>query len=168
MARIESLVVADAGPIIHLDELGALDVLSDFQQILVAQAVWQEVEHHRPQALHNKAIHWVRVDTKNCSEVEALARIYTLHHGEKQALSVCVSHELPRLLSDDTAARLAAKALNIQSYGTLGLLIRSVRKEHRTQQEVLSLLSQIPKRTTLHIKPSLLQSIIQKLQQEWR
>lgn len=39
MARIESLVVADAGPIIHLDELGALDVLSDFQQILVSQAV---------------------------------------------------------------------------------------------------------------------------------
>ncbi|WP_044413547.1 hypothetical protein [Thiomicrospira microaerophila] len=59
MARTESLVVADAGPIIHLDELGALDVVSDFQQILVAEAVWQEVEHHRPQALQNKAIHWI-------------------------------------------------------------------------------------------------------------
>jgi predicted nucleic acid-binding protein len=81
--------------------------------------------------------------------------------------SVCVTYGLPSLLSDDTAARLAGKALNLESYGTLGLLIRSVRKEHRTKEEVLSLLTQIPKRTTLHIKPSLLQNIIQKLYQEW-
>lgn len=85
------------------------------------------MEHHRPQALHNKAVHWVRVDTKNCSEVESLARIYTLHHGEKQALSVCVSHELPRLLSDDTTARLAAKALNIQSYVSVKICLVLVR-----------------------------------------
>lgn len=167
MAMTESLVVADAGPLIHLDELGALDVLCDYQQILVAEAVWQEVERHRPHVLLNDRIRLVRVSITTLSEVQALASIYTLHHGEKQALSVCLARSIPKLLSDDTAARLAAKTLQIQSYGTLGLLIRAVRKGHKTPKEVLALLSQVSTQSSLHIKPSLLENIIAQVSQEW-
>ena len=39
------LVVCDAGPLIHLDELEALDLLADFAEVLVPDAVWREVEH---------------------------------------------------------------------------------------------------------------------------
>ena len=35
------LVVCDAGPLIHLDEVGALDLLADFAEILVPEAVWR-------------------------------------------------------------------------------------------------------------------------------
>ena len=45
-----ALVVADAEPLIHLDELDALDVLSDFKEILVPNAVWLEVQQHQPKA----------------------------------------------------------------------------------------------------------------------
>ena len=34
-----SLVVADAGVLIHLDELGALDILSDYDALYVPNAV---------------------------------------------------------------------------------------------------------------------------------
>lgn len=36
------LVVCDAGPLIHLDEVGALDLLEDFAEVLVPEAVWAE------------------------------------------------------------------------------------------------------------------------------
>ena len=39
-------IVCDAGPLIHLDELNCLDLLADFQAILVPAQVWEEVEHH--------------------------------------------------------------------------------------------------------------------------
>ena len=42
------IVVCDAGPLIHLDELGCLDLLSDFSEVLVPEAVWREVRQHRP------------------------------------------------------------------------------------------------------------------------
>ena len=42
------VVVADAGPLIHLDELGSLDVLADFSAVHVPKLVWQEVLRHRP------------------------------------------------------------------------------------------------------------------------
>jgi predicted nucleic acid-binding protein len=41
------LVVCDAGPLIHLDEVGCLDVLADFAEVLVPEAVWQEVHGQR-------------------------------------------------------------------------------------------------------------------------
>jgi predicted nucleic acid-binding protein len=71
------------------------------------------------------------------------------------------------LLSDDTAARLAAKSLNINSHGTLGLLLRAVRQGSRTPAEVLLLLTSIPKQTTLHIRPSLLGDVVARAKAEW-
>ena len=51
MGKTKPVVVADAGPIIHLDELGCLDVLADFDKVYVPEAVWQEVLIHRPLAM---------------------------------------------------------------------------------------------------------------------
>jgi hypothetical protein len=42
--------VPDAGPLIHLAELDALDVLQDFS-LRVAPIVREEVQRHRPNAL---------------------------------------------------------------------------------------------------------------------
>jgi hypothetical protein len=55
-----ALVVADAGPLIHLDELAALDVLSDYTEVWLPEAVWNEVIQRRPQALHNTCVNLKR------------------------------------------------------------------------------------------------------------
>lgn len=163
-----ALVVADAGPLIHLDELAALDVLVDYAGILVPNAVWLEVERHRPQALQTSTVKLIRqLPTPSSAKINAMTAIYTLHDGEREALGLCVAHLISVLLTDDTAARLAAKSLNITTHGTLGLLIRAVRQKLLTAEEVLALLAAIPKQTTLHIRPSLLQEIISKAQDEW-
>jgi len=64
------------------------------------------------------------------------------------------------LLTDDTAARLAAKSLGIAAHGTLGLLIRAIRRQCLTKTEVLVLLREVPHRTSLHIRPALLAEVI--------
>lgn len=43
MDKTKPVAVADAGPIIHLDELDCLDVLADFEKVYVPEAVWLEV-----------------------------------------------------------------------------------------------------------------------------
>lgn len=172
MGKIESsppsgnhaLVVADAGPIIHLDELDALDVLSDYAAVQVPEAVWQEVEHHRPTALNHPAVRWVRVHAIMPSpRVAALGTLYTLHRGEQAALNLCLQTHINTLLTDDTAARMAAQNLHLVTHGTLGLLLRSIRMRTRTSAEVLELLQAIPQRSTLHIRSGLLHNIIQQL-----
>ena len=53
MAEIEAWPVAicDAGPLIHLAEIGCLDLLRDFQAVLIPEQVREEVARHRPDAL---------------------------------------------------------------------------------------------------------------------
>jgi hypothetical protein len=59
MAKAEGwakVVVCDAGPLIHLDELDCLDLVGDFPEMLVPEAVWHEVLRHRPAALDKKRL----------------------------------------------------------------------------------------------------------------
>ncbi len=164
-----SVVVADAGPLIHLDELDALDVLNDYAVVLVPNAVWLEVQHHRPQALLCTNVKLIRqLPLIPSARINAMAAIYTLHHGEREALALCLDLAVGMLLTDDTAARLAAKSLNITSHGTLGLLLRAVRLGARTPSEILVLLAAIPQQTTLHIRASLLNEVIAKAKIEWQ
>ena len=152
--------VADAGPPIHLDELGVLELLADFREVWVPDAVWRELQRHRPNVLKNVAIHWVRHRALPNSNVDALARLYTLHAGEREALSLCMDKPDLLLLTDDSAARLAAQALAVPAHGTLGILIRAIRRNQLPYSAVLDLLSGIPNRSSLHIRPDLLAEII--------
>lgn len=161
MEKIRPVVVADAGPIIHLDELGCLELLADFGKILIPETVWQEVERHRPLKFSATG-DWLvkRSPRKYSAIVNALVPLYSLHAGKQEALHLCAELSNSLLLTDDTAARLAAKSLDIAAHGTLGLLIRAIRRQCLSKAEVLVLLRAIPQRTTLHIRPSLLKSVI--------
>ena len=96
--------------------------------------------------------------------VQAITPLYTLHSGEQEALHLCVEHRNSLLLTDDTAARLAAKSLGIPAHGTVGLLIRAIRRQTRTKPEVVALMRDIPSRTTLHIRRGLLDSLIAEVE----
>jgi hypothetical protein len=42
--------------LIHLDELGCLDLLADFHIVFVPEQVWREVESHRPGVLQASGV----------------------------------------------------------------------------------------------------------------
>ncbi|MBI5652277.1 MAG: DUF3368 domain-containing protein [Chloroflexi bacterium] len=70
-------------------------------------------------------------------------------------------------LTDDAAARLAAEQRGYAVHGTIGLLIRAVRRGLRSAPEILSLLRVLPQRSTLHLRSSLLNAILARLENEW-
>jgi predicted nucleic acid-binding protein len=160
------LVVCDAGPVIHLDQLDCLDLLADFSRVVIPDVVCREVVHHRPAALDHMAGKFKRLipDEEPSAELVALRRLLILHAGEIQALQLVQELNADLLLSDDTAARLAAKTLRVSAHGTLGILVRSIRRKQRTSQEILSVLSTLPTRSTLHIKRQLLLEIIRQVE----
>lgn len=111
MEKTRAIVIADAGSIIHLDELNSLDLLVDFDKVIIPETVWNEVEQHRPQALACSEVKFIRQCAVHFSaQVDALTPFYTLHAGEQEALHLCFEFTNSLLLTDDTAAaRLAAK-----------------------------------------------------------
>jgi predicted nucleic acid-binding protein len=161
MEKTKAVVVADAGPIIHLDELNSLELLADFGKVIVPETVWHEVQHHRPQALLHTKVNLIRHRAGHFSlQVNALTPFYTLHAGEQEALHLCLEFKNSLLLTDDTAARLAAKNLSVIAHGTLGILVRAIRQQTRSKSEVLELLRTIPTQTSLHIRASFLAEVI--------
>lgn len=156
------LVVCDAGPLIHLDELACLDLLSSFAVVLIPDTVWEEVLHHRPQAIDTCQMWAKRVTPTRVlpHDLEATTRLFSLHTGEIQAINIAQESQADLLLTDDTAARLAAASAGIQVRGTLGILLRAIQHQQKTANEVLAILRSIPTQSTLHIRASLLQEVI--------
>lgn len=85
------IVVCDAGSISTLD---ALDLLDNFQSVLVADAAWIEVERHRPDLFSRTIRAFARVAPQSAPppSLAALARLIPLHLGETQALQIAEEH----------------------------------------------------------------------------
>lgn len=166
VSGVPSLVVCDAGPLIHLHELRSLDLLADFSGVLVPDGVWAEVSEHRAIALTGTEVKLTRVASAKppSMALQTLARSLSLHRGELEALGLADERSDCILLTDDTAARLAAASLGLTVHGTLGVLIRAIRRHHRTREQVMSALRSIPTQTTLHVKPSLLAEVIARVE----
>lgn len=78
----------------------------------------------------------------------ALVQAFSLDPGEREALLVARARPSAWLLSDDAAARLAAELLGIRAHGTTGLLIRAIRRGRRTPADVITLVEQLPARSS--------------------
>ena len=168
MAAIEAWPVAicDAGPVIHLDEIDCIDLLADFQEILIPEQVQAEVVRHRPAALEPQALVFRCMPVAISSEpqLRAIVRSFALDAGEQAALSLMNDYPDAVLLTDDAAARLAAQALGFRTHGSLGVLLRSIRLGRRTKAEILSILRELPTRSTLHIRANFLQEIVERVE----
>ena len=160
-------VVCDAGPVIHLDELGCLDLLHDFPRVIVPATVRGEIERHRPAALRRPGFSWRHAAPHGPSSaaLRVLARVLPLHSGEVEALWVAADYPGAWFLTDDAAARLAARSLDIRVHGTIGILLRAIRRGKRSRNAVAALLRELPSRTTLHVRPGLLKDFIRSVEQ---
>lgn len=87
--------------------------------------------------------------------------------GEIAALSFMARESGFMFLTDDAAARLVATRLGHKVHGTIGVLIRGIRKSQMSPEEVIAKLNQIPSHSTLHIKHSLLEEIIDRVTNEY-
>jgi predicted nucleic acid-binding protein len=169
MTETITRVICDAGPIIHLDELDSLDLLADFQEIIIPGSVCNEIRRCRPSALERRDFPLTALTEKVFPD-ESLAtmiRIFSLDAGETEALAIMSKNPQAMLLTDDAAARLVAHQMGFRVHGTVGILVRSIRRGLREPQEVIHVLADIPAKSTLHIKRSLLNEITSRIKKEF-
>jgi predicted nucleic acid-binding protein len=160
-----SLVICDAGPLIHLDELRCLDVLADIEDIYVPRMVWEEVKRYQPSALRRRRISLTRIDDdlEPSPRLAALRASIPLHKGEMAALALMERYPGAMLLTDDSAARSVAESLAFEVHGTIGMILRAWRKGLRTKDQVVRLLQMIPSRSTLFVSKALLTRLLEEV-----
>ena len=114
--------VADASPLIALQQVGQLELLRTlFAQITIPPAVAREVRPTVPTAS------WI-VERALSQPIAPSAQRTTLAAGEREALSLALELRAAHLIVDEKAARQAAVALGLNVIGTVGVLLAAKRK----------------------------------------
>ena len=153
--------VADAGPLIHLDELDSLPLLAGFTEVLVPAVVSIEVSRHRT-GWTDRAPNCLRKADPNPQTLRALNEeglSAGLDLGELSALALWREHPDYVLLCDDLAARRTAERLGCEFAGTLGVVLWAARMGRLRAEEARTLIRAIPNQTTLHVRADLIEQV---------
>ncbi len=166
--RSKTEVVCDAGPIIHLDELDCLKLMGDFARVFVPDVVKKEVLAHRRVKFDDSDVRWIEIshELSIVEPLKTICQIFSLGAGEIASLAFMSKEHGLIFLTDDAAARLVATKLGYNVHGTIGVLIRAIRKDLMKPEEVINKLNRIPQDSTLYLKPSLLKEIISLVRQQ--
>jgi len=165
MSADEVIAVLDSGPLIHLDELGALYLLAGYREVLLPDVVEDEVKKHRPNIELESVSGLVRVHS-NPAAIEPLFELavqFGLHKGELTAIAVLKERHGHCLLSDDAAARAMAEAIGFQVRGTVGL--RGWQRKQISKVAAVDLLKALPTKSTLHLRSGFLANILEQVTQ---
>jgi hypothetical protein len=114
--------VADASPLIALQQIGQLRVLQDlFGQVNIPPAVASEILPSVP------VVAWIVVRAL-ARPVNPLVGQAPLGTGETEALSLALELQAADVIVDERAARRAAAALGLRPIGTHGVLLAAKRR----------------------------------------
>jgi len=150
--------IADAGPLIHLYEVGHTNLLNLFDMLYIPDAVWAEsVGKNRipPLSLANVQRHTISdIDIEHFVQTHSLSN---LHAGERESLFLCQQLAVPLLLTDDMAVRDAAKRLQIRPVGSLGIVVRGYREGHLTRSEAGQTLVALHEESSLFVTQAIVE-----------
>jgi predicted nucleic acid-binding protein len=119
------IVVADAGPVLHLHWIGCLSWGLPPTSIHVVEQVWVEITQHAPEALGDP-----RLKRQEATEIDSVLRgQFSLQLGEAAAISFALRHQPALLLTDDEAARRACASVTLEAVGTIGLILEAARSK---------------------------------------
>ena len=154
-------VLLDAGPVIHLDELGRLDLFKCFEEVLIPSEVWTESIRHRRDLRLSVIPNAVLLDPapRPSPRLRHHLERFDLDEGESAALSWLELFGDGTLVSDDGDARDAAEQLSFRVVGTLGLIIKASKNGLISLGEARGLFDRIKPETSLHASVGLLSEL---------
>ncbi len=162
-----NIAVSDAGPLIHLNEIGNLALLRVFETVHIPQGVWNEtvgmlrVPEDALLQLRIVRRHVLLADqVSQFSEQNDLA---DLHDGERECLCLCRQLDASLLLTDDLAVRDRTKKLNLTPIGSLGIVVRAYRMRQIPLDEAQNCLNKLYDVSSLFVTRTIVELAIEEL-----
>ncbi len=161
--------VSNAGPLIHLHEIGRLELLSVFEAVFITPQVWAEVTAAgRVDEQGLRRLPNLQVESVEEAKVNALREqlaSFDLHEGELSALCLCQQLNISPFLTDDGDARNAAKSLGLEPHGTVGVLVYAHRVNRLSLEEAKKALQDLLEKSTLFLLPAIVEQVIVLLEE---
>lgn len=147
-----NLVVTDTGPLLHLHQAGALELLTHLGTVHVTPIVWRELQLHEPAFQSSAPPSWLTLGQPSSTAVQRAAQwvsAQVLHVGEAEALAFAQEIKADLFLTDDTAARTFGESMGLQVRGSLGVVLFAAASGHVDKSGALRVLSDLELHSTL-------------------
>lgn len=157
------IVVADAGPLLHLHWIHASSWALPPTTIEVVAEVWTEVQRNAPDALGDARLH--RVPTQALLDPAVVP--FGLDPGEASALTYAIARRTDDallLLCDELAARRACAQLSLQVVGSIGLIVEAFRAGRVEHDVAEAALLALPTTGRLHVTATLIDRAVAALE----
>jgi predicted nucleic acid-binding protein len=159
--------VADAGPLIHLSEVGCLSLLRIFDRLAIPDAVWSEAitQGSVPQTdiLALGIVQRHALSQSLVTQFIQQHRLERLQAGEQECLFLCQPLGVSVLLTDDLAVREAAKRLHFTPVGSLGIIVRAYRVGQLSLAEAERHLNDLDVVSSLFVTRAIVELAIEQL-----
>ncbi len=147
------LVVADAGPLIHLAQADALSLLELTGEVLVPKTVLDELEDGPTDISElDFSVEQIDIDTDSIHP--------HLEAGETAALVVCSDREAI-LLTDDMDARNTANGEGIEVHGSVGVVLYGYSQGTLNEETAKRTLRELKQDTSLYLSTPLIEYAIE-------
>ncbi|MDZ7318242.1 MAG: hypothetical protein ONB11_03750 [candidate division KSB1 bacterium] len=164
---IEIRVVADTGPLIHLSEIGCINLLNNFHMIYVPESVHGEYFKHKkangPDFFELKNVTITKVQPEEVSAFINSHGLSDLHSGERDCLYLCQRLSVDKIFTDDLAVREAAKKLGITPVGSLGIIARLFKERYISLDQAKKLLLSLYQTSSVFVTKTLVDMVIEEL-----
>lgn len=149
--------MCDTGPILHLKEAEAFELLEKTGEVLAPPAVNMELET-RISNWSTDRPSWVRIvqlSDEDARQAERWRTIGGLGLGEAEAIALARSIQADWLLTDDLSARVVASLLGLEAHGSLGVILWGAANRYLDREQAISVLERLA-RSSLWISPGIL------------
>jgi len=147
------LVVCDTGPVLHLSEVGQIELLSLTGTVAVPETVVEELDFHLPGWGLDKP-EWLRLDPldpPSADQALAWQASGLLHGGEAEPLALALQSKCNWYLTDDAAARIFASSLGLEVHGTIGVVLWAAAAGILDKSETESVLDRLARESSLWV-----------------
>lgn len=163
----ELKATADAGPLIHLHEIGCLRFLNSFATLHIPDAVWFEtVAQNRISQTDISELKNIQRHSLSKSEIAKFVHknnLFELHTGEQECFLVCVNNNISIVLTDDMAVRKAARLFHFVPVGSLGVVVSAYKRKEINLQEAEHYIGNLHDISSLFVTRAIAELAIEQL-----
>jgi|SRR3989338_2016047 len=156
---MESEACSDSGPIIHLDEIKKLSLLNIFSKVIISTIIREELLKYNIENLPEN----ISINSINKDQIILLSEKYSLDIGESSVILLCKALKISLMLTDDLDARGAAKQLDLEPVGTIGIVLRCFREDILNKVEAIKIVKDIYDNSSLFITSDLISYVIKEI-----
>lgn len=147
--------VSDAGPIIHLSEIGYFHCLKIVERLFIPKSVESEIRSKdAPGKSELKNAEWIitrELEESAKKKANKIARDFGIELPDAEAIVLARSNDIKLLFTDDKSIREIAGLYGLEVHGSAGITARAYRDKILGYEEVKDALEKLRRKSSLYI-----------------